>query len=287
MIDLSKIENEWVHSNSYFSFQEKEKFINYFFDGLDIEKINGSIFGIQHTEFENEDMKKINVLVCVENCNFWNHYAHYNKYGPYGNKNIKIYIYNHIARMTLSADYIGIPTIYPQMRYFKRMFEHIKPTLSPAEQRKKFCLIATRITDNRKKMIVDKLQSMGLCDFLNDYKEILANKSCYHSQELLDVFSRYKYVFVAENSIQEGYVTEKIFNCFFARTIPIYNGAPDITRYFNKDSFIHIRNLQDLQSLVTNDGQTPSLDVHSIINQCFDDENYIEKVNCFIEKILT
>ena len=282
-MDLSKIENEWVYNKSYFSFQSMEKFLNYFFGGLRSERINGRVFGIQDTEFTDEDEKKINVLICVENCNFWKHYDHYNKYGSYGNNCINVYIYNHISRLAYTTNYIAIPTIYTQMRYFRETFECVKPT--PNSNEKKFCLIATRITDGRKKMIVDTLKAIGNCDYLEDYKDVLTEKSCYHSQELLDVFNGYKYTFVAENSIQEGYVTEKIFNCFFARVIPIYSGAPDITRYFNKDSFINVTGLQDLESLKLEGAQIPCIELSSIVNPTFNDENYTEKVNVFIDSL--
>lgn len=80
------------------------KFLNYFFGGLRSERINGRVFGIQDTEFTDEDEKKINVLICVENCNFWKHYDHYNKYGSYGNNCINVYIYNHISRLAYGTN---------------------------------------------------------------------------------------------------------------------------------------------------------------------------------------
>ena len=41
-----------------------------------------------------------------------------------------------------------------------------------------------------------------------------------------------------ENTHQEGYITEKIFNVFQAGAIPIYDGAPDINNFINPESFL-------------------------------------------------
>lgn len=46
---------------------------------------------------------------------------------------------------------------------------------------------------------------------------------------------------IAFDSIQmPGFVTEKILHAFASRTVPIYYGAPDIGKYFNKKSFIDV-----------------------------------------------
>jgi hypothetical protein len=41
-----------------------------------------------------------------------------------------------------------------------------------------------------------------------------------------------------ENTHQEGYITEKIFNVFQAGSIPIYDGAPDINNFIEQGSFL-------------------------------------------------
>lgn len=46
-----------------------------------------------------------------------------------------------------------------------------------------------------------------------------------------------------------GYVTEKIFDCFMAGTVPIYWGAPNIEAYVPKGCFIDRRDFATLQDL--------------------------------------
>lgn len=64
-----------------------------------------------------------------------------------------------------------------------------------------------------------------------------------------DTLGNYTFAICFENSILNGWITEKIFDCFFAGTIPIYLGAPDIEAYVPQDCFIDMRKFPDYASL--------------------------------------
>ncbi|KAL7537627.1 hypothetical protein ACHAXR_007973 [Thalassiosira sp. AJA248-18] len=49
----------------------------------------------------------------------------------------------------------------------------------------------------------------------------------------------YKFHITMENTLMDGYVSEKLFNGALGGGIPIYFGASDIGKYVNKKSFIH------------------------------------------------
>jgi hypothetical protein len=68
-------------------------------------------------------------------------------------------------------------------------------------------------------------------------------------KEKLETLACYKFSLCLENSRFEGYVSEKIFDCFFTHTIPIYLGAPDIDRYVPSDAFIDLRNFRNYRDL--------------------------------------
>lgn len=54
-----------------------------------------------------------------------------------------------------------------------------------------------------------------------------------------EVLEKYKFVICYENARDiSGYITEKIFDCFFAGSIPIYWGANNITDHIPKECFI-------------------------------------------------
>ncbi len=52
-----------------------------------------------------------------------------------------------------------------------------------------------------------------------------------------------------ENSILKGWVTEKIFDCLFTGTIPVYLGAPEITSHVPADCFIDMRRFSGYDEL--------------------------------------
>jgi len=64
-----------------------------------------------------------------------------------------------------------------------------------------------------------------------------------------ETLARYTFAVCFENMIMPGYITEKIFDCFFVGTIPIYLGAPDIEDYVPKDCFIDMRDFGSYREL--------------------------------------
>lgn len=64
-----------------------------------------------------------------------------------------------------------------------------------------------------------------------------------------ETLGQYKFALCFENSILNGWITEKIFDCFFAGTVPIYWGAPDIEDYIPTDCFIDMRHFSGYAEL--------------------------------------
>jgi len=70
-----------------------------------------------------------------------------------------------------------------------------------------------------------------------------------------EVCPKYKFAFAYENTKAAGYITEKIFDCFFNGTVPIYLGAPNITDYIPENTFVDKRkfkNYEELYSFIKN-----------------------------------
>lgn len=60
---------------------------------------------------------------------------------------------------------------------------------------------------------------------------------------------KYKFVLCLENAVFPGNITEKIFDCFFALSVPVYLGAPDINKYIPKNTFINVSDFRSLDDL--------------------------------------
>lgn len=64
-----------------------------------------------------------------------------------------------------------------------------------------------------------------------------------------ETLGSYTFAVCFENSILEGWITEKIFDCFFAGTVPIYLGAPDIGRWIPPACFVDMRRFGSYEEL--------------------------------------
>ncbi|MDD4962493.1 MAG: glycosyltransferase family 10 [Gallionella sp.] len=56
-----------------------------------------------------------------------------------------------------------------------------------------------------------------------------------------EVLQNYQFCLCFENMWMDGYITEKIFDCLYAGTIPLYMGAPDISKYIPSEVFVDCR----------------------------------------------
>ncbi|MGI9149406.1 MAG: glycosyltransferase family 10 domain-containing protein [Chloroflexota bacterium] len=65
----------------------------------------------------------------------------------------------------------------------------------------------------------------------------------------LATLAQYRFALCLENSIFPGYISEKIFDCFFAGTVPLYLGAPDVHKYIPADAFVDLRQFRNYSAL--------------------------------------
>lgn len=90
---------------------------------------------------------------------------------------------------------------------------------------------------------------------LSKYKKIDSGGRMYNNvggpvSDKLKFISDYKFNIAFENSVLDGYTTEKIVEPFAANTLPIYWGNPSVERDFNKDSFVNVSSFRNLDEAV-------------------------------------
>jgi len=56
-----------------------------------------------------------------------------------------------------------------------------------------------------------------------------------------EVLKCYDFCLCFENMMMDGYITEKLFDCLYAGTVPLYMGAPNILEYIPADVFVDCR----------------------------------------------
>ncbi len=75
------------------------------------------------------------------------------------------------------------------------------------------------------------------------WRNLLTLKSIYQGPcaSKFEVLQNYDFCLCFENMKMDGYITEKIFDCIYAGTIPLYLGAPDVLDYVPADVFVDCR----------------------------------------------
>jgi hypothetical protein len=90
-----------------------------------------------------------------------------------------------------------------------------------------------------------------LLSFMLDAFKSLKRYSSYRGTvvDKIKALDYYKFCICFENEACDGYITEKIFDCLFAGTVPIYLGAPNVERYIPGETFIDMRAFSDFSTL--------------------------------------
>ena len=127
-------------------------------------------------------------------------------------------------------------------------------------------------------------------ELLNNYKGKVDDK--------LGVLSKYKFSFCFENiKDMNGYITEKIFDCFFAGVVPIYIGASNIDKYVPSKCFIDYRQFESIEQVVdfaNNIGEEQYIEYQNnaidflnseLFKNNFSVDKYVEKMKaCLLER---
>lgn len=92
------------------------------------------------------------------------------------------------------------------------------------------------------------VDSFGLCLNNRDAGEFGMKRDGSNWNEALKnkhlLLSAYKFALVVENSLEEDYVSEKVFDAWEAGAVPLYLGAPNIEDYVpGPNAFIDLRNM--------------------------------------------
>ena len=272
--------------NNYFQFT-KTQFLQYFFD-IDepIEWVNEDepadvcVYSIQMNDENMLRDNEVNIFFSIENMKYWAYRGNYQFYNTFKwdeSKKTNIYIQNDIDRIVRKDTHIIFPTVYFRLNYYKNIKDNYE--INIPWDKKRFCLfISQNYLNANKERLVNELATLGPVNHISSFNELLNDKSCYNSKELIKVFGFFKFIICCENSNSTGYVTEKIFNIMLANSIPIYNGAPEIERYINKNRFLKYDNnlIENVKNLMNNEVEYNKVINTPAINEEFDDENFME-----------
>lgn len=137
---------------------------------------------------------------------------------------------------------IQVPTNWKSKRVAIAQVVGNKHSLMPSEQYSTRRHIARWFQKNR---------NLGLDTYGTPPMRIKSHKG--KSPNKLETLSQYRFALCLENDAHpiwaQGYITEKIFDCFYAFTVPIYKGAPDVDKLIPKDCYIDLDAFTSLEEL--------------------------------------
>lgn len=158
-------------------------------------------------------------------------------------------------------------SLVDNVKYYKYYYPSLRPVhanLPPFDQRKLCTQIVAHKTSKHPKELYTERERVirffeekeeGLFEFYGwgwDSKEYKTYRGTIPNGFKVDTLANYRFSICYENIEGiEGYITEKIFDCFAAGTIPIYLGAPNIEAHIPKECFIDRRDFTSHEELLS------------------------------------
>lgn len=166
-------------------------------------------------------------------CNVANFYAKQSKRQDFSKKKFAVMVTNNTTPdMIIHAlNFWNNTDFYDDVKYHKKAIYHKR----------------LEVTDYYYNNHPDKLDLFGT-GYPDAYETF--NKGFLDRSKKISTMSKYKFTIAFDSyTHQNGYISEKIFDAFFARTVPVYLGANNVTDYIPKQCFIDMRDFASYDDL--------------------------------------
>ena len=94
---------------------------------------------------------------------------------------------------------------------------------------------------------------INLYNSISDYKLVHGFGNMFRNplrQSKFDILADYKFCLCPENSLYDGYVTEKLIDAYAGLTVPIYSGDISVDSDFNDRAFLNYQNTKNMSYFV-------------------------------------
>jgi len=144
--------------------------------------------------------------------------------------------------------------IVDNQKYFKFAYPvlvQMKENI-PSFDAKKFCVMMTHRFTKERAQLIRFFETKAYEEFEYYGFNSIIETSRYRGQipghpvcdEKLEILKNFRFCICFENTMINGYITEKIFTCFTAGCVPVYQGAPNVESYIPKECFIDYRDFK-------------------------------------------
>ena len=116
------------------------------------------------------------------------------------------------------------------------------------EPKDKFCAL---IANNPEGLRINLYSSISQYKQVDGYGNMFGNPL---RKSKLEVLPEYKFCLCPENSIYDGYVTEKLIDAYAGLTVPVYSGDVSVAEDFNSKAFLNYQENKDMGRFVQSIG---------------------------------
>ena len=108
----------------------------------------------------------------------------------------------------------------------------------------KFCAM---IAGNPEGLRVNLYNSLSKYKQVDGYGNMFGNSL---RTSKFDILPEYKFCLCPENSVYDGYVTEKLIDAYAGGCVPIYSGTMSVAEDFNYRAFLNYQEIKNVEALV-------------------------------------
>lgn len=151
-------------------------------------------------------------------------------------------------RLEMGDRYIRVP-LYRLFEYadrYEKLFQ--RPVVNEIDENKDFCsfVVSNCFADDIRVKMFEALNKYRKVSSGGRYKNNVGGPV----SDKLQFQGQHKFAIAFENTVYDGYATEKLIDAFAAGTIPIYMGDPNIHLDFNEESFVNGHRFNSIEDIV-------------------------------------
>jgi len=159
----------------------------------------------------------------------------------------------------------------------------LRPRKLDMEKKDKFCVM---VAGNPEGLRINLYNSISRYKQVDGYGNMFGNSL---RKSKFEILPEYKFCLCPENSIYDGYITEKLIDAYAGGTVPIYSGDVSVVEDFNVNAFMNYQEKLNMESFVEKVSKYDTIDTwyeHMYIQPLLREEPKLDDAIAFVRNIV-